>query len=96
MEPTQNISDKSSIAPELLAILCCPETKQDIRLADQELIQRLNVGIEKGDVQNKAGQPVKEKLDGGLIRDDKAILYPIRDHIPVMLIEEGIVFTQEN
>jgi len=33
---------------------------------------------------------VSEKLDGGLIRADRKILYPIREDIPVMLIEEGI------
>jgi uncharacterized protein len=41
-------------------------------------------------LKNKAGQSVKEPLDGGLLRADKKILYPIREDIPVMLIEEGI------
>jgi uncharacterized protein YbaR (Trm112 family) len=31
-----------------------------------------------------------EPLDGGLIRGDRKMLYPIREDIPVMLIEEGI------
>jgi uncharacterized protein YbaR (Trm112 family) len=75
---------------ELLAILCCPETKQDVTLADQALIAKLNDRIARGDLKNKAGQPVRERLDGGLIRADKKILYPIREDIPVMLIEEGI------
>ncbi|OLB55596.1 MAG: hypothetical protein AUH35_02235 [Nitrospirae bacterium 13_1_40CM_62_7] len=75
---------------ELLAILCCPETKQDVVLANDALIARLNDRIAKRELKNKAGQPVSEKLDGGLIRADKKILYPIREDIPVMLIEEGI------
>jgi uncharacterized protein YbaR (Trm112 family) len=33
---------------------------------------------------------VSEKLDGGLLRADRKILYPVREDIPVMLIEEGI------
>jgi uncharacterized protein len=33
---------------------------------------------------------VAENLDGGLLRADKKILYPVREDIPVMLIEEGI------
>jgi uncharacterized protein len=37
---------------------------------------------------------VSGELDGGLIRSDRKILYPIRDHIPVMLIEEGIPLDQ--
>lgn len=86
---------KASLKPvnidkELLAILCCPDTKQDVTLANDALIARLNDRIAKGVLKNKAGQPVSEKLDGGLVRADKKILYPIREDIPVMLIEEGI------
>ena len=83
-------SGKVNLDKDLLAILCCPETKQDVTLADQSLVDRLNQRIEKGELKNKAGQPVSGKLDGGLIRADKKILYPVREDIPVMLIEEGI------
>jgi uncharacterized protein YbaR (Trm112 family) len=81
---------KVNIDKELLAILCCPETKQDVALANEALISTLNERISKGELKNKSGQPVKEKLDGGLLRADRKILYPIREDIPVMLIEEGI------
>ncbi|MBI3602855.1 MAG: hypothetical protein HY205_00190 [Nitrospirae bacterium] len=87
---TQASSKKVNIDKELLAILCCPETKQDVTLADDSLIARLNAQVEKGTLKNKSGQPVGEKLDGGLLRADKKVLYPIREDIPVMLIEEGI------
>jgi len=33
---------------------------------------------------------VKDPLDGGLLRSDKQVAYPIREMIPIMLIEEGI------
>ncbi|WP_454061115.1 Trm112 family protein [Candidatus Nitrospira salsa] len=91
MDEQQANANKGTIDPGLLAILCCPETKLNVALADDDLIQRLNTGIGNGKVLNKAGQQVKEELDGGLIREDKKILYPIRDQIPIMLIEEGIV-----
>ena len=90
MSETKSAPGKVNIDKELLAILCCPETKQDVALADDALIARLNARIEKGDLKNKAGQLVTERLDGGLLRADKKILYPIREDIPVMLIEEGI------
>jgi uncharacterized protein YbaR (Trm112 family) len=83
-------SGKVNIDKELLAILCCPETKQDVALADEALITKLNNRIAKGELKNKAGQTVTETMDGGLLRADKKILYPIREDIPVMLIEEGI------
>lgn len=90
MSDAQGLSDKGTIDQELLAILCCPETKQDVSLAAASLVAELNARVERGELKNKAGQPVNEKLDGGLIRADRKILYPIRESIPVMLIEEGI------
>jgi len=52
-----------AINEELLAILCCPKCKGDIRLNDAQ---------------------------DGLICGACKLLYPIRDDIPIMLIEEAI------
>jgi uncharacterized protein YbaR (Trm112 family) len=79
-----------NIDKDLLAILCCPDTKQDVNLADEALIAKLNAAMSRGQLKNKGNKPVTEPLDGGLIRSDRKILYPIREDIPVMLIEEGI------
>jgi uncharacterized protein len=79
-----------NIDKDLLAILCCPDTKQDVSLADQALIAKLNDAVGRGQLKNKASKAVTELLDGGLIRNDRKMLYPIREDIPVMLIEEGI------
>ena len=75
---------------DLLAILCCPETKLDVSLADEALITKLNDAVSRGVLKNKAQKLVTERLDGGLLRTDRKVLYPIREDIPVMLIEEGI------
>ncbi len=90
MENSETSTDKGSIDKELLAILCCPDTKQAVSLAEGALISSLNEKIARGELLNKAGNKVDEKIDGGLIRADRQILYPIRESIPVMLIEEGI------
>ena len=82
------------IDKDLLAILCCPETKLDVSLADDALISKVNDAVSRGVLKNKAQKLVTELLDGGLIRADKKILYPIREDIPVMLIEEGIPLDQ--
>jgi uncharacterized protein YbaR (Trm112 family) len=79
---------------DLLAILCCPETKLDVTLADEALISKMNDAVSRGVLKNKAQKPVTELLDGGLIRSDRKIIYPIREDIPVMLIEEGIPLDQ--
>ena len=83
-----------SIDKDLLAILCCPETKQPVSMADPALVKKLNDAVARGGLKNKGMKPVSEQLDGGLIRADQKILYPIRENIPVMLIEEGIPLEQ--
>lgn len=78
------------IDPDLLKIICCPETHQPIAMAEPSVIEQLNQQIAAGQLKNRAGQPVKEKIDGGLVREDKKFLYPVRGNIPVMLIDEAI------
>jgi uncharacterized protein YbaR (Trm112 family) len=82
--------DKTMVDPQLLEILCCPETRQDVTLAPASLVEELNGRIEAGTLQNRAGAAVREKMDGGLLRADGKALYPIREDIPVMLIDEAI------
>ncbi|MGN6555339.1 MAG: Trm112 family protein [Verrucomicrobiota bacterium] len=81
------------IAPDLLKILCCPETHQELQFAATPLIERLNQQIASGTLRNRAGRPVQEALTGGLVRADGKILYPIRQTIPVMLADEAISLT---
>ena len=76
--------------PELLNILCCPETHQPLTVASREAVEKLNQKIQAGDARNRAGQPVQDKVDGGLVRQDGKFLYPIRRDIPIMLIDEAI------
>jgi uncharacterized protein len=78
------------VDPELLDMLCCPETKEDVALADAALVEKLNQLAESGRLKNRGGEIVKEKMDAGLIRADKQVLYPIREDIPIMLIDEAI------
>jgi len=78
------------ISDELLAILQCPETKQPLQVAEGALIADLNRQIGAKSLVNRLGQTVETKLDGGLIRDDGACLFPIVDGIPIMLVDESI------
>ncbi len=80
----------TSVDPLLLEILVCPETKQPVRLAEAELVGRLNKAQARGELLNRAGRPLAEPMEAGLVREDGAFLYPVIDGIPVMLIEEGI------
>ena len=78
------------IDAELLKIMCCPETHQELRPAEPALLNKLNEQIEAGTLKNRAGQPVKEKIDDGLVRADGKYLYPLRRGVPVMLVDEAI------
>jgi uncharacterized protein YbaR (Trm112 family) len=78
------------IDAKLLEILVCPETKEPVRLADAPLLEAVNRAIAAGKAVNRGGATVTEPIDGGLVRADGKLLYPIRDEIPIMLVEEAI------
>lgn len=83
-----------AIDTELLQILVCPEDRTPLTEASDEVIARLNAAIDAGTLKNRDGKLVDEKIDGGLIRQDQQFLYPVREEIPIMLIEEGIPLAQ--
>ncbi len=78
------------VSPELLEILVCPETKQPVRLAGDDVLAKVNTEIEAGRLRNRGGEPVSKRVEEALIREDGKIIYVVDDSIPVMLIEESI------
>jgi uncharacterized protein YbaR (Trm112 family) len=76
--------------PELLKLLCCPETKQPVSLGDAESVAQLNEAIAAGLVKNRAGVVVTEPVEGALVREDGAVIYLVREDIPLMIVEEGV------
>ena len=83
------------IDQSLLDILVCPETKQPLRVADAALLERLNASIEQGSLVNRGGQAVTASLTEALVREDGHAIYPVRDDIPIMLIDESIPLPQQ-
>ena len=61
----------------LLAILCCPASRQGLREATAEELAR-------------AATAAGAALEAGLIREDGRVLYPIRNGIPVLIVDQGI------
>jgi uncharacterized protein YbaR (Trm112 family) len=82
------------ISKELLEILRCPEDRSPLTMADAALVEHCNQAIAQRRLKNKAGLPVERTLDGGLLRADGAVLYPIVDEIPVLLVDEAIPLAQ--
>lgn len=80
------------ISNELLSILCCPETKQDLVLGSIDELNAVNAKISAQQLKNRKGEEVKESVDGILIRSDRQWAYLIRQNIPIMLIDEAIPF----
>ena len=78
------------IHPELLEILCCPETRQPVREAPAALVESLNRALRDGSLEPPPGGASGDPLDGGLLREDGQFLYPVRKGIPIMLVEERI------
>ena len=75
---------------ELLKILVCPENKSAVTLVAQDVPDRINAAITSGELKNRGGELVEQTIEGGLLREDGAYLYVIREDIPVMLIDEAI------
>lgn len=82
------------ISPELLAILQCPENHTPLALADELLMEELRRAVAAGKVKNKAGEVFDRPLDGGLVREDRAVLYPIVDGLPILIVDEAIPLDQ--
>ena len=79
-----------AINQELLDILVCPETRQSLTLAEPDEVTRINQQIARGELATRQGATVTEPVGGALIRADRQYFYPIRDDIPIMLVEEAV------
>ena len=84
------LGEHSVIDHNLLDILVCPETKQPLRVADETVLEAVNASIVAGSMTNRGGEAVTVAVVEGLIREDGDVLYPVRDDIPIMLIDESI------
>ena len=81
------------ITTDLLNLLRCPETGQTLSLAHASLLARANArDLEpKEELRANSKPSITERLTAALVREDQTLLYPVRNGIPVLLIEEAIL-----
>ena len=82
---------RGMVDAELLEILVCPDDKTPVTLASSETLALLNTRIAAGGVKTRGGSAVTEPVAEGLVRADGKYLYPVREDIPVMLIDEATI-----
>ena len=72
-------SDTDAIlSAELLAILRCPSTGQTLTIAPKEVIARI---------------AAQHDVTAALLREDRQVIYPIRNGIPMLLREHAITIS---
>ena len=83
-----------AIDPALLDIVCCPVTHQPLAPLAASELARLNRLIERQEIRNRDGEVVETALEQALATRDGRLAYPVRDGIPVLLVEQGIALVQ--
>lgn len=79
-----------SLPKELLDVLVCPETHEKLGVASAGLVTRVNEAIRAGTLRNRAGRPVTQPIEAGLVRADGKVLYRVDEEIPNLLPDEAI------
>lgn len=78
------------VSAELLALLRCPETRQPLQSAGAELLAQLEFARNAGELRNRAGAVVAQRIEHALVRQDGKRVYPVLSEIPVLIAGEGI------
>ena len=78
-----------ALAAHLLEILCCPESHQSVREISSDELSAVNAAIRSRAIRTIAGEIVHEQVSGALVREDGKVLYPIREGIPILLVNEA-------
>lgn len=79
-----------TITPDILPILRCPAEGGGLTWADADLIANVNEKIARGEARDQVDSRVETPIEGGLMNRKADRLYPIRDGIPTLIVEDAI------
>ena len=79
---------------KILKLICCPSSKKQLKILDEESLNNLNHAISAGLIKNNQGKILKDKIEQALITEDYELAYIVRDDIPVLLENESIKMNQ--
>ncbi len=88
-KPNPQVESKVMIDPKLLSMLRCPASGGELELVEQALVDRVNRAIAEGQMRDAAGQVVSQPIDAGLVTADRDRLYPIRNEITTMIVDQA-------
>mgnify|MGYP001172311324 FL=1 len=79
---------------KILKLICCPSSKKQLKILDDENLTNLNHAISAGLIKNNQGKILKDEIEQALITEDYELAYIVRDDIPVLLENESIKMNQ--
>ena len=79
---------------KILKLICCPSSKKQLKILNEESLTNLNQAISAGLIKNNQGKILKDKIEQALITEDHELAYIVRDDIPVLLENESIKMNQ--
>lgn len=79
-----------TITPDILPMLRCPAGGGGLTWADANLVAGVNEKIAQGEARDQVDSRVETPIEGGLVTRNGDRLYPVRDGIPTLIIEDAI------
>lgn len=81
--------------PELVSFLRCPESLQSLSVADDTLVSSINERIARKELFDGRAQLVSSPIEGALVREDRRVIFPIREAIVSMHPMDMITVPQD-